>query len=433
MTKKTIVEAILLGLFIIAASIFYISGLADVPFHPDESTQIFMSGDWEIFFENPSNLFWSPEKTGDLRQHYRLLDAPLTRWMIGLGRAIAAQPAQPADWDWSYSWAQNAKAGALPSDKALLTARLSVAWLYPLTLLVIYAIGRQIGGKIAGWSAAVLLAANPLVLLHTRRAMAESALLFFALLTIWVVLYCRKHPWLIALPLTLAFNAKQSSIALFLPGIFALLWQPIKTAQMHRRRQVAFFGAIAILVTFLLNPFIWSNPFQAARQALIARRDFTIIQVRTLRAAGYGAVTQTVSQRISGALVQTFIAAPAVYDVSNYAEITRSAEWNYFSNPLHKLLRGRRGGFSMMLLTLLGFVLAVFRCANKTAHNRRALTLLLIFSLVQSITLIMMFEITFQRYYLLLIPYVCLWSGFALQELFTIGRRTIQQARLMAK
>lgn len=421
--KKSTVEIVFVILFAAASSLFYFRGLAGVPYHPDESTQIYMSADWEQFFASPANLFWSPDKTADLRQRYRLLDAPLTRMLIGLGRNFAGQPVLAADWDWSRSWAQNSSAGALPDDALLLTSRLAVAWLFPFSLLLIYSIGRQVGGKITAWGAAIFLAINPLVLLHTRRAMAESALLFFALLTIWAMLRLRKHIWLIALPFVLAINSKQSSFALLIPAITALIWQPVRRSLRRWGLQFILFGALAVLAAFVLNPVLWGNPVKAIMQAWQARQDFTDIQVSTLRNAGYGTVTQIFPERLSGALVQTFIAQPAVYDVSNYAEITRSAEWNYFANPLNNLLRGRRGGLPMMGLTLMGFVLGCFHLARNLARDRRALALLLIASLAQSIVLIALFEIVFQRYYLLLVPYICLWSGYAVQGTLDIAKQ----------
>ena len=114
-------------LIILALTLAYLAGLAGVPFHPDESTQLFMSSDLNTLFSRPADLFWSTANEQDARQIYRELDAPLARYLIGVGRTIASLPALPVDWDWSKSWEENQTAGALPDARLLLVGRLSVA------------------------------------------------------------------------------------------------------------------------------------------------------------------------------------------------------------------------------------------------------------------------------------------------------------------
>ena len=40
-----------------------------VPFHPDESTYLFMSSDFEALLQDPLSLVWEADKAGDPRQH----------------------------------------------------------------------------------------------------------------------------------------------------------------------------------------------------------------------------------------------------------------------------------------------------------------------------------------------------------------------------
>jgi hypothetical protein len=176
----------LLILFILAASVIYWAGLPAVPFHPDESTQIFMSSDVELFFTRPADLFWREEARDDVRQRYRELDAPLTRYLIGIGRfVLGGQPPLPVDWDWTSSWQANLAAGAYPDADLLLAARLPQALLFPLTLLLLFLTLQAIAPRPAAWLGLFLFAVHGLVLLHTRRAMAEGVLLFTIMLTLW--------------------------------------------------------------------------------------------------------------------------------------------------------------------------------------------------------------------------------------------------------
>ena len=48
----------LLGLL----TIYYFGGLAQVPFHPDESTQIYMSSDFDQLLSDPLSLTWDQSK-----------------------------------------------------------------------------------------------------------------------------------------------------------------------------------------------------------------------------------------------------------------------------------------------------------------------------------------------------------------------------------
>src|SRR5512140_1759946 len=103
-----------LYLAVLLVTLLYWAGLASVPFHPDESTQIFMSADFDTLFRQPGSLAWSPTPADPARQLYRLLDAPLTRDLIGAGRTLAGLPATSIDWNWSLTYADNAASGALP-------------------------------------------------------------------------------------------------------------------------------------------------------------------------------------------------------------------------------------------------------------------------------------------------------------------------------
>ncbi len=122
-----------------------------VPFHPDESTQIFMSSDVETIFSNVRALFWSPDLPPDSRMDYRLLDAPIPRYLIGLGRLLTHQSPLPVDWNWSLSWDENLSAGAFPTNMLLLTAHLSVAWVFPISLLLLWSILSKQFSKLTGW------------------------------------------------------------------------------------------------------------------------------------------------------------------------------------------------------------------------------------------------------------------------------------------
>lgn len=397
--------------FIVLVSIGYFLGLPGVPFHPDEQTYLFMSGDVERFFSNPSSLYWQPTQATDLRQKYRLRDAPLTRWLIGIGRQIARQPTPQVDWDWGKDWDTNRANGALPAQDVLLVGRLSVAFLFPLSLWLMFAIAKSIGSDLSGWAAMVILAGNGLVLLHTRRAMAESALLFTCLLTLWLVQRPQRSAWWIGLAAALAFNAKQSAAPLVLLSAIAVLSSEGESGWRfpNRFHNFLFFCLTFGLVTFSLNPFLWSNPILAGRAAWFERNQLVSQQVEMVRSVNPEMVWETPMYRLQGFFIHVFFSRPAIADVANYVQDMQSEEATYFANPFHSLMRNLSGGAMLAFLTLFGFALTAVRTGELSTQKKRSMWLLWVATLLQLAGLTAFVPLPFQRYVFPLIPFHCLW------------------------
>jgi hypothetical protein len=115
-----------------AAAAFVVWGAPGVPFHPDESTYLYMSQDFDrLIHQGPASVTWqSANQPGDVLR-YRLLDAPMIHYLVGLGRSLAGLPALPRDWSWSMNWVENGHLGAMPSPAQLTAARLPVALMTP--------------------------------------------------------------------------------------------------------------------------------------------------------------------------------------------------------------------------------------------------------------------------------------------------------------
>jgi 4-amino-4-deoxy-L-arabinose transferase-like glycosyltransferase len=401
---------------ILVLTALYLLGAAAVPFHPDEATQIFMSSDFENLFAQPSSLFYSLSPADPLRQNYRLLDAPLSRWLIGAGRFITGQPALNADWDWSKSWQQNESARALPSTGLLRVSRIAVAWLFAVTLFLGYRTGIVLGGTVMGWLMIVFVSINALVLLHARRAMAESALLFTVTWFAHALAKKETRPLLLVLPPALAVNAKQTAAGLVLIALLAV-WMYSSGHPWRKRLSHVLQGALLILlVSYALNPVAWKNPAATARAALAARSELAERQVETIRAVSPELLMQSPLQRAAGWLVYLFISEPAVADVANYINDTRASEQVYFSNPVHNFLRGVTGGILMVLLSLFGFAYAIYTAA-KNPLKRTPLALLLLAGVACFLSLALLIPLPFQRYTVLLVPFSTLWSVFLLNGL----------------
>jgi hypothetical protein len=453
---------------------FYVRGLPVVPFHPDESTQLYMSADFEQLLTSPFELTFSPNAQGDLKQHYRLIDAPLTRYILGFGQTIGGFPALPADWDWSKTWDENVQAGALPSEELLYAGRLATTSMLPLGLLFLYLAGKQVGAGTTGLWAALFLGLNALVLLHGRRAMAEGALIFGVVFFLWSLFQGDRRPWLCGLAMAIAFNAKQSTLALLPVGLIAVAWLPSQASIDFKRIAVniAQYLGVFVLLTFAVNPVFWNNPVQTIQMAIHERQDLLERQVADTQRLAPEKVLDSPGERLVAILANLYATPPMFYEVGNYIEETQTAEVEYLKNPRHDLFRGLAGGGVMLFITLFGFAASLLKLRaigdarreppeglpvryadqkplpepasgseryretfgrsesgnlqtfsplrNSGDRKRRAIVLLVLASAAQLSALLLAVPLPWQRYVIPLIPFAVLWAGVGLANLISL-------------
>jgi len=409
-------------------SLLYFIGIREVPFHPDESTQIFMSRDVELFFSQPSSLSYNPNNSEDLRQRYRLLDPPVSRWFIGMFGLIFKVPPLPADWDWGKSWEENVQSGALPPPSTLLISRLAVSFIFPLLLYFAYKTGEVLADKKTAWLNLVFTALNALILLHTRRAMAESLLAFFSCLSLYLLVSGKKPVWLLAVPIALAFNAKYSTAPLVLAGWINCLMSSSNSPFHHRLKPVLLYSIIFILTTFLLNPVLWSSPLDALKAAAEERQNLLAAQTTAIGSFNPSQTPQTVPERLLALIAQIYIAPPAVADVGNYLSATELPAQIYFSRPWNNLTNGFfKGGF-FLSLTIIGLFWMIRRHWSSIWKFSNPATLFLLTFIVQFAGIIGGIPLAFQRYYLPLMPYITFFIGYAISQGIDLGKNTIKRS-----
>lgn len=404
---------------LVLLSAFAVGSLQLMPFHPDESTQLYMSGDFELLFTDPLSLAWDPNNECDDKQRYRELDAPLTRYLLGFGRQFAGLPPLGVDWNWSESWVSNQQAGAMPSQELLYTSRLTITILLPLTLLLMYLIGRRIGGVWTGISTIILAGTNALVLLHARRAMAEGPLIFGITLALWSFLRAGRHGWFSGICCAIAFNTKHSAIALLPVGLLAVCWEekPHKATLRGRFWAALQYLLLFGLITIALNPLWWSQPLQAIQASWLARQDLLNRQVSATREFAPNQLLETAGERTAVLLANLYILPPSFAEVGNYLEQTATAERQYLEVPFHSFFRGTLAGGAMLLITLSGIILAVKRIIQREYPLTRNLTVVALAFFFQFLFLMITVPLPWQRYALPLLPYLILWSAFALASL----------------
>ncbi len=412
-------------------AVFFLSGIPGIPFHPDESTYLYMSSDLEAVLQNPLRLGYNPQTPDDPRQRYRLLDAPLTRLAIGLARRLAGYAALPVDWDWALSWDENAAAGALPEPGLLLAGRLAPATLALLGLYFLYRAGRRMDRPLTGLLAAGFLGLNALYLLHTRRAMGEGVLLFGVCLAMWGFIEGERRSWLAGLGAALALNAKQSTLVLVPVGLLAVLWlvdTPVERRGKQRWANLVQYAAVFIVVTLALNPWLWRQPGSALKVAVDLRRNLLAYQVRDIASFAPHQVLEGAGPRLLVAVNNLFIAPLRFAELGNYRAATAASESAYLSNPLHSLLRSPAGGGLLLTLCIFGAVLALLGFRRAAPGRQRGMGLLFLAGIVQLAAIIAVVPLTWQRYPIPVLPYICLWMAYAFRRSDRLPAVTSQPA-----
>ena len=406
---------------IIVISAFYFWGVQATPFHPDESTQLFMSSDIDDFFTSPDSLFWNENNVDDLKQHYHELDAPLTRYTIGIARWITRTQPLKNDWDWSEPWNVNKANNALPSKKLLLVSRFSVAIFFPVSLLLLHKIGKSIGSPTSGLISVLFFGLNSLIWLHTRRAMAESLLIFNIMFFLYLCIKLKKNIFLLAIPAALAFNAKQTSALLILIGLGLILFKDWKSDWRKIIPSILAYGAIIAAIIILLNPFLWQHPFTAGFAAIENRSEFTENQTQTYSEAAPDLVLDTSVKQISSFLFHSFLAVPIPAESGNYLNNLEDEIQTYYANPLNNLTNTLIVKFLFLILTFSGFIFAILEIVKNPPNPN--LLLLMISTILFSLFLILFIKLSFQRYYLPIFPFTCLWAGFAVHKIIHLASK----------
>jgi 4-amino-4-deoxy-L-arabinose transferase-like glycosyltransferase len=383
----------------------YFDGIPSVPFHPDESTQIYMSADLS---SSPDVLGYVPGQTIGDKWRYRLIDSPLSRTWMGWALNLNNISPNQVDWDWSKDWDTNQSAGALPSEEALFTARWAVAWVFPLTCLFLYLLAKKLGGWPTAVVTVILFAGNALVLIHTRRALAESVLLCMVTALAWLMVDIKSRPWFTAIAAGLAVNAKQTAFPLAgLAGLEMVLLP--KTVEIKKRLvNLTIFLSVILAVSLALNPAYWQYPVDAIKEGLRQRQDLSD-RIRVDYHTSGNPLEQTVNL-----ISQVFIQPPAAYDVMNYEEATRPAVNAYMARPQNNLFRGFSGGMTMLILTLSGYFV-IWKQTGRDENGKRMP--FLIYSTITLVCVIMLMIFTsapFQRYYVILVPFFSIAQAAAL-------------------
>ncbi len=403
---------------------YLVIGAALVPFHPDETSLLYQSRDLEAFFSQPQSLIYEPSEPLDPAGEYRALNAPLPKYVLGLGRIAAGYgpDSVATDWDWGLSWRANLDRGAMPPRGAVLGGRLASTVLLLLGAAAIYLVGVALDGRMTGLFAALLLGVNALALVHGRRAMAEGTLIFGVSIALLGAVHAPRRPWLAGLAAAAAFGSKHSALPIAAVALAASTGIFSKSFEGSLRGTLKTSGAFLVAL-ILLNPFLWRAPLAASALMVASRQDLLQRQTAvTDLLAPYGSL-DTVVERLASLLGHLFIVPPQFQEIGNYRVALQPAIDSYLQFPGHDILRGPLLGGIMLGLAVVGVVGAL--------RGGRGLpgvaTVLSAATLVQAAVLLAANPLPVQRYYIPLLPLVVLWQAQGLAELRRATRLLVRE------
>jgi hypothetical protein len=194
-----------------------------------------------------------------------------------------------------------------------------------------------------------------------------------------------------------------------------------------RLANVARYLAGLVIVSFVLNPFLWTDPIRAGLHSWQARGSLVQDQIQTQAVAQHVAVElpMNLSDRLSAFLGQVYFAPPQFQEAGNYQQALAPTFESYLDIPGHALFRGWLSGSVVFGLSLAGVLLALVQLRRTDREQRRRLVLLLIASSAIAIALFLGIPFPFQRYYAPMLPLTALWTAHAAGKLFELTKKLL--------
>ena len=421
-------------------ALYILAGAAIVPFHGDESTLLYMGGDFHILFveRDLGAVFYDEARSaGRNEQRLRLMNGTVSKtlygwlsWLHGLGVDELNR-----QWRWMRDFDFNREGGSLPAAQLLRAARLASAAQLALAVAFFFHFVRLTLNRPTALLACTLFALHPNVLINGRRAMMEGSHLLGLMLVLlagaWLLRERRRRTFALAgACMGLAVAAKHPNVIVcalvFMIALAVVWWRRQGTPEKQReagRHPLLGFGvtaASAMLVFLLFNPAWWSAPLAAPGAVVSLRAEVLENQVKTY--GGYADFTD----QLRGFFRFVFAAEEQYFEVAdwaNYAVVSAEID-GYERSGLAGLTIGGAGlaGVACMLLALIGGVLLAGD--STIAVDNRALLLCWVGG--AALAALVLTPLPWARYYLPLAPALSLLVSIALVNLASLFLRRIK-------
>jgi 4-amino-4-deoxy-L-arabinose transferase-like glycosyltransferase len=405
-------------LWVAVLAAYIVAGVRLVPFHGDESTQIYMSRDYDYQFrQNEWSLVrYSPTPISPTEQQLRLLNGTLYKYLVGLGRHIVGIETTNEQWDWGADWNYNQTFGHAPDEDLLLIGRYTSALFLAAGVGLLFILGRQLGGRPVAYLASLYYALHPVLLLNGRRAMQEGMMTFFALLVVLLAIcFVKKRSWVAVIALGvaagLALASKHTNVftiaavfgAIGLHLLYHFFQRQPRIELLKAVLRLALIGLLTFGVFYMLNPAWWGAPLERAQFVLNERRSLLDFQEGLF--GGYS----DFADQLGGFARQTFVAQPQYFEVDNWAGFIGDQIDQYEATLWRGIgLAGSTiGGVLLGLLTLIG----LWRLYQERTIAAETRLIVGLWALVVLLTTALLTPLEWQRYYLPAYPVVGLLAA----------------------
>lgn len=400
------------GLWLILLIGYVLAGVHLVPFHGDESTIIWRSKDYAYIFlqGDLDRIRYSETPIDPSEQQLRLLNGPLTKYLIGLSWSSNGYEIEQINnqWDWGADWAYNQQFGHAPDDTLLMLGRWPSALMFAASVIAIFILGGTLGSAPVAYIASLYYTLNPVLLLNGRRAMFEGGLMLFTTLTVLTGLwFIRSKRWSVALLLGfssgLAVCTKHpGAITVF--GVFAgSAGYALINLRLHERRRESLqllsklflAGIISLLVFYVMNPVWWGDPLERVGQVLDERTALLQGQMNA-----FGAYN-SLDEQLFGLWENVFYAEPQYFEVATWADYIAGQITRYETSVWSGVGVGGGvvGGLLLLIFTLLGGG-AILK------GNAASVCWVIIGWATITLIIALITPLNWQRYYLLMYPII---------------------------
>ena len=430
------IDALWLGLL----ALYIMAGAAAVPFHGDESTQIYMGRDYYYQFADADRFKAARgvSEVGSLtEQELRLLNGTISKTIYGWIAASSDIPLEKLNeqWDWEADYGYNRDTNRIPKSHLLRMGRLASSLQLALAVLAFFCFVKMTIHRPAAWLASALFALHPAILLNGRRAMMEgSHLLGMTLILLAGAWLMRGGRWwaYAALGAAAGFAAATKhpnviTAALVFFACFSLsLFRAMRDWKGQWRSFVraviglAAAGLIALLVFYALNPAWWPSPLASARQALPLRTGLLEKQMQVF--GGYGSL----GERADGFFRYVFAGEVQYFEDPAWAgyDVIGVQIQAYQASGLAGAVIGGSSlvGLLFLFLTLSGSVHLVGSADIPAAYR----WLLMIWGAGMAALIFLFTPLPWGRYYLPLIPFAASMAAYGLWALAAAIRKQIK-------
>ena len=425
-------DALWLGLL----TLYILAGAAIVPFHGDESTQIFMGRDYYYHFVEAdlSKIVYDASGSASLtEQELRLLNGTIAKTIYGWITASSGLRLDELNeqWDWEADYTYNRDTHRIPNDHLLHKGRLASALQLALAVWVFFGFVRLTMGRPTAWLASALFALHPSILLNGRRAMTEgSHLLGMMLVLLAAAWLMRRRPWwgymALGCAIGLAVAAKHPNVFAAALVFFACFSCDLAQAMRKQRGTARVWGRLlmtaltALLVFYALNPGWWLAPLSTARTALRIRAN--LLRNQTATFGGYASA----AERADGFFRYVFAGEVQYFEDPAWAgyDVIRVQIETYQGSGLAGLgADGSRLGGWLFLPLAIGGSLHFVR--NKRIR-REYRWLLLVWGLGMMTLTFILTPLPWARYYLPALPFA---ASMAAYGLLTLAARIWKQIK----